>query len=138
MQKCNATWLKDLRNAFKLTELYLYGNKYAKIEEATFKHMSDLRKLILQRNEIHSLEANVFGDLLETLDLSMNELTCIGNDTFKHLSRLRILKLKENRIRAIEPNGFAGLDNLVELYLSANELPCLQANTFRHLSQLRT
>jgi hypothetical protein len=45
---------------------------------------------------------------LDTLDLSHNKITFIGNETFINLTNLRVLKVAYNGLKTLEPSTITG------------------------------
>lgn len=73
---------------------------------------------------------------LQTLDLSGNNLTRIGNRYFTGLSRLKSLILSSNNIVSVESCAFYGLEQLVILNLSHNLIGSFRSDSFDGLVQL--
>lgn len=72
----------------------------------------------------------------ETLDLSNNKISSIGNSSFGNLTNLLTLDLGENAIKVIEPAAFYQLSSLDTLVLSENDIDELNALHFYHLGSL--
>lgn len=77
-------------------------------------HLSNLRRLSMQRNKIHVL--NSFA--------------------FKHLAQLTMLSLSGNQISSLQMEAFDGLDRLTDLDLSDNILLHISDYTFQRLTSL--
>jgi Leucine-rich repeat (LRR) protein len=93
--------------------------------------MSQLTKLILQNNQISSIQRETFDDLvaLQTLDLSDNSLAHIDQNHFKRLSSLVHLNLSKNVLIRLEQGSYRFLNQLKELNLGFNSLFKVSVNT---------
>lgn len=114
-------WLKDLdvsnnkliainRNTFNgsvIEQLDLGNNRIALLVSGAFGGLEvTLEFLSVASNRLSELVPGVFVGLrsLQTIDLSLNQLTAIGQEDFTGLPRLRHLFLQENRLVVI--NGW--------------------------------
>lgn len=107
-----------------------------RLETPFLKHLNlsnnaitDIKPLILERTT-----------MLENLDVSKNRLTDFTNliKTFKHLSVLQSLDISSNEMRNINESSFDGLTMLHSLKMM-NLLNCtkIEKNAFRSLTKLR-
>lgn len=102
--------------------LYLDGNMIKSVSNRTNTggkfwqnmHLTNLRKLALQRNQIESVDS------------------C----AFLHLNNLTALSLAHNRITALHRYAFVGLMRLTDLDLSSNFLFHVAVDTFKDLTSL--
>lgn len=107
-------------NLSNLEELYLIGNKIAKITH--LRAMPKLMMLELGDNRIRALENLDQLSSLQSLWLGRNKITKIEN--LEPLCDLRKLSLQSNRITIIE--GLSHFSRLEELYLSHNGLKSMR------------
>lgn len=107
-----------------------------RLETPFLKHLNlssnaitDIKPLTLERTT-----------MLENLDISKNHLTDFTNliKTFKHLSVLQSLDISNNEMRNINESSFDGLNMLHSLKMT-NLLNCtrIEKNAFRSLTKLR-
>ncbi|XP_043685451.1 adhesion G protein-coupled receptor A3 isoform X2 [Vespula pensylvanica] len=110
------------------------------IKEINIDEVSvELVQLDLCKNEIFSIEANIFKNLtnLKRLDLSKNKISSIDEESFNGLENLERLDLSKNQISTIDTYAFKRLSNLRRLKLSGNSLTTLKEGTFHRLKLLK-
>ena len=125
--------LSDLR------ELKLDRNtNLATVYSGTFTGLRLLTDLIVDDSALTELPDDVFDGLLvlETLDLSENELTTLPKGVFDNLTYLEELNLIGNGLTGLEEGIFDELVDLERLYLSRNSLSSLSADLFSELDNL--
>lgn len=90
-----------------LREIDLSSNKLQYITKGLFNNFTNIRKLVLNKNEIINIFEKSFDGLskLETLDLSENNLAILAN-VFTPLKNLQHLNLSRNKIEFIHENYF--------------------------------
>ncbi|NWS70159.1 TLR21 protein, partial [Crotophaga sulcirostris] len=104
----------------KMTVLNLSHNRIKHIQSQDLQQAVNLRALLLQSNEISSIDEDSFVSLgkLELLDLSNNSLTYLSTAWFGHLFSLQHLRLQGNSYRDLgESSPFSRLRNLSSLHL---------------------
>ncbi|NXS94487.1 TLR22 protein, partial [Jacana jacana] len=104
----------------KITVLNLSHNKIKHIQSRDLQRTVNLRVLLLQSNEISSIDEDSFLNLgkLELLDLSNNSLAHLSPAWFEQLSSLQHLHLQGNSYRDLgESSPFSSLRNLSSLHL---------------------
>ncbi|XP_056140982.1 transforming growth factor beta activator LRRC32 isoform X2 [Lampris incognitus] len=145
--------------------LNLHSNKIQFIQPGLFKDMTNLKVLILSRNnlDVFALNKTKIGSLkaVESLDLSNNGLytgmtdyflgdspamtnlslngnsiTKITKNAFCGSLALRKISLHNNVILEIEDGAFDLLDYLTELDLSKNSITCITDFNLSHLKWL--
>ncbi|XP_014603213.1 PREDICTED: adhesion G protein-coupled receptor A3 isoform X1 [Polistes canadensis] len=123
----------------ELVQLDLCKNEILSIEANIFKNLTNLKRLDLSENKISSIDEDCFNGLenLEKLDLSKNQISTIDTYAFKQLSNLRRLDLSGNQINTVMPSLFNNLLNLDRLKLSGNSLTTLKEGTFHRLKLLK-
>jgi Leucine-rich repeat (LRR) protein len=124
--------------AIKLIEIDLSWNQIRQISADTFRGLSNLEALKLNKNEIGLIEAGSFRTLkkLKSLNLSDNHLKAITRKTFSGLENLETLGLSKNQIGTIEAGSFQRLAQLKILELWSNKLTSLDETTFVGLVEL--
>lgn len=133
--------------------------------EGIFINMPELRKLILNNNQINDLPRNTFVtnglpnlqflnlahnqlsvipfqifqplDALQYLDLSSNRLMTFLDNFFIDNVALVVLNLRNNTIDKVLSNSFYGLRQLIELDLSDNHITNIDRNAFDSLDALQ-
>ncbi|XP_045199480.2 slit homolog 1 protein-like [Mercenaria mercenaria] len=108
----------------KITELSLRNCSLSRVPGALSK-LTNLTKLNLAENQIHSFENSDFDNMgkLMNLTITRNPLGYIANETFKDLVNLRYLDLKESNINTM-PEAIRFLRNLQELKLPSDKIEC--------------
>ncbi|NXF39035.1 TLR21 protein, partial [Nyctibius bracteatus] len=104
----------------KITVLNLAHNRIKHIQSQDLQQAVNLRALLLQSNEISSIDEDSFRSLgkLELLDLSNNSLAHLIPAWFGHLFSLQHLHLQGNFYRDLgESSPFSRLRNLSSLHL---------------------
>ncbi|PKU45059.1 toll-like receptor 2 type-1 [Limosa lapponica baueri] len=104
----------------KITVLNLAHNRIKHIRSQDLQQTVNLRTLLLQSNEISSIDEDSFRSLgkLELLDLSNNSLARLSPVWFGRLFSLQHLHLQGNSYRDLgESSPFSSLRNLSSLYL---------------------
>lgn len=116
----------DFINATNLQRLHLEGNNIHTIGRAAFTKLTNLSILALPTNQLTKIEDFAFADLkhLVRLNLEQNNLTGLQQNTFSGLTNLLELFLNDNQIATIE-DGALYLEKLEELYLQGNKFKTL-------------
>uniref|UniRef100_A0A8C5PHF6 Lumican n=1 Tax=Leptobrachium leishanense TaxID=445787 RepID=A0A8C5PHF6_9ANUR len=103
--------------------LYLQNNLIESIDDDAFKNVTDLKWLILDRNQLTNakIKKNAFSPLkeLQKLYISYNNLTELVGPLPKTMDDLRATN---NKISKITPNILEGLENLTVVHLQHNAL----------------
>ena len=131
-------------------QLSLQGTKFGKIPEQAFKDYPDLFSLILSKGQLTSINNQSFIGLsnLETLDLSMNKFTTLGEppdavsaciekdveDRHRHANSNNNFHsdINEKTLTQckIPDTTFEHLTGLRELYLGFNNIHCISGQVF--------
>lgn len=115
----------------KLIGLQISGQEIYKI---SYKALLDLINIKFELIDDYGVNDKV--NLLETLDLSANNIQSFARNTF-NFPNLRTLILSRNDIVSIEKDDFNGLIGLNELNLSSNELDEVDSLALTGMAQLR-
>lgn len=128
----------DFINATNLQRLRLEGNNIHTIGRAAFTKLMNLTILALPTNQITKVEDYAFADLkqLVRLNLEQNNLTKLQQNIFSGATNLLTLFLNDNQIATIE-DGALYLENLNELYLQGNNLKSLSPDLVTGAPALR-
>ncbi|PNF18745.1 hypothetical protein B7P43_G05014 [Cryptotermes secundus] len=120
--------------------LDLSNNMISTIEKEALTELEDLIYLYLGKNEIVSLEEDVFrmNNRLEFLKLDNNNLDFPVSRSFLNIPSLRSLDMSSCNIRSLPENTFVRVPNLEELRLSYNLLQTLDPGLFLPLKSLRS
>ncbi|KAK5621082.1 hypothetical protein CRENBAI_014303 [Crenichthys baileyi] len=107
------------------------GEKYLDCQDRqlTFVRQNwpkDIHHLLLARNKIQVLSANMFDQFtqLKSLDLQQNAISLIEDDAFSGLSQLTTLLLQHNRIRTASEELLLPLPRLTYLRIFDNPWSC--------------
>ncbi|KAM9258717.1 toll-like receptor 2 type-2 [Cariama cristata] len=125
----------------KVTTLNLARNRIKRVRSQDLQQAVNLRALLLQSNEISSIEEDSFRSLrkLELLDLSNNNLAHLSPAWFGHLFSLQHLHLQGNSYRDLGENSpFSSLGNLSALYLGNPRLSTIRQGNFEGVELLDT
>ena len=115
-------------NLFRLKYLILNNNQILTIENGTFSYLKNLLLLDLSQNLIYNLGGNIVFDQLSNLRnliLSSNQIEQISMNDFRGLSSLLSLDLRRNQINQVEEKSFLFLRNIILLKLGSNKLKSL-------------
>lgn len=126
--------LKLLRN------ILFQHNQLSYILNGTFVGTGqNLKRLILNNNELHFVHENAFYglDKVNSLYLSFNQIETLPLRVFQSLRELQSLYLNDNRLCQIGEDIFRGLTSLQKLYLNNNKLKWLPRRLFSGLRSLR-
>uniref|UniRef100_UPI00398F0742 leucine-rich repeat transmembrane protein FLRT3 n=1 Tax=Pristiophorus japonicus TaxID=55135 RepID=UPI00398F0742 len=120
-----------------IEELRLDDNRIATISEDALRHLTGLKRLVLDGNLLtnQGLRDKVFMNLVNLTELSLvrNILTSPPNLPITNLQKLH---LQENHINRIPSNAFSYLRHLHRLDLSNNNLTNLPQGIFDNLNNL--
>ncbi|CAL1288706.1 unnamed protein product [Larinioides sclopetarius] len=126
----NKNLMTTVRRAVRFSQMskvLLADNRIQSLEYEDFHGLHGIVLLDLQGNLISSIECETFSSIrkeLIYLDLSRNKIRRL-NGCVQSLSLLESLNLTDNQIEVLEPNEFKGLNELVELYLQGNRIETL-------------
>ncbi|XP_009576430.1 PREDICTED: toll-like receptor 2 type-2, partial [Fulmarus glacialis] len=123
----------------KITVLNLAHNKIKHIGSQDLQQAVNLRALLLQSNEISSIDKDSFSSLgkLELLDLSNNSLAHLSPAWFGHLFSLQHLHLQGNFYRDLgESSLFSNLRNLSSLHLGNLRFSTIRQGNFEGIALL--
>ncbi|XP_056645716.1 leucine-rich repeats and immunoglobulin-like domains protein 2 [Diorhabda sublineata] len=121
------------------THLKLLNNSIKKLNDVNWKHLSELKELILNKNLIVTIPKDVFQyqTQLKILELNRNQIQVIEALNFKCLGNLSTLKLKRNRIMELKDGSFYGLTKIDKLLLDFNSLKIISKSWLYGLEALR-
>ncbi|NXS74850.1 TLR22 protein, partial [Pandion haliaetus] len=123
----------------KITVLNLAHNRIKHIRSQDLQQAVNLRALLLQSNEISSIDKDSFRSLgkLELLDLSNNSLAHLYPAWFGHLFSLQHLHLQGNSYRDLgESSPFSSLRNLSSVHLGNPQFSTIRQGNFEGIEFL--
>ncbi|NXW38407.1 TLR21 protein, partial [Phaetusa simplex] len=123
----------------KITTLNLAHNRIKHIRSQDLQQAVNLRVLLLQSNEISSIDEDSFRSLgkLELLNLSNNSLAHLSPAWFGHLFSLQHLRLQGNSYRDLgESSPFSSLRNLSSLHLGNRWFSTIRQGNFEGIELL--
>lgn len=130
-------------NVLNVTEIYLQGNRIAKIAANAFDNMQYLEILNLDNNRLKNVESDWFFNTpnVQYISLKQNRLQHLPAMAFKNIKGEHVtddgdlvktdIYLSKNRIKTIHPDAFVNLHTIGDLYLNNNRLQTLSNSTFR-------
>jgi len=109
-------------------------NNISTLTNKDFVNLTHLEILLLDNNDISSLEPYVFHQTIKLLhlDLSNNKISVINLNLLTSLDQLRRLYLQNNAIQYIHPNLFEQNHHLVLLDISGNPIQKFESETFNN------
>ncbi|XP_059057262.1 toll-like receptor 6 [Achroia grisella] len=145
----SAIFMEFHRDAFRgLTDLRILDmadNNIFTLPSEIFCPLVNLKDLSVTHNRLQEISTLGFSDwgggptapgkscntVLETLDMSHNEISSLPDNGLSSLRALQKLLLQNNRILTIANRAFVGLNNLQILNLSTNALTTLPPEMFQ-------
>ncbi|XP_013138305.1 PREDICTED: slit homolog 2 protein-like [Papilio polytes] len=135
----------------ELIDLDLSDNNIWSTKTETFCWLYSLKTLNLSQNHLQSIKTVGFSDslreqnlsvrscnlVLETLDLSYNDLIVVTDNSLSKLRSLSRLFLQNNAISSLEVGAFAGLLGLHVLNLSSNFINSIPPDLFSDTKSLK-
>lgn len=118
----------EISRLTQLRKLMLNSNQIRYIQENTFQHLKHLQALHLVSNQfvsvtsIHEDSFNGLANSLQVLDLSNNGLTAVPIHALSNLEALHTLLLSNNRIPHLVNGSFDGNFKLQQLHISGNPM----------------
>ncbi|XP_054003732.1 protein artichoke [Hylaeus anthracinus] len=111
-----------LANLESLERISVAGNKLERIDEGTFRGLTNLTKIDLSGNQLVSIDNGAFAGLISLYELNLrsNKLISFGGEHFDTGTGLEVLDLSSNRIDRLSPTAFAIHPRLRILDLSDN------------------
>jgi Leucine-rich repeat (LRR) protein len=127
--------VKDLFKNFNIKSLKLSGLNLEQIDEDAFndkKSFSLLESLDLSMNNLKRLDAQTLSKLnnLENLNLSFNPYFSLDNNNFNSNKYLSLIDLSHNNIQYLPPRAFNGLNSVQKIDLSYNSIKTIDSCTF--------
>lgn len=121
-----------------LKKIVLDDNEISTIDENCFDDLTDLLYLYLDNNKITGLSTRLFEKIenLDTLYLNGNQLETLDANLFKNNKKLALLHMNENKLRTLPIGIFDGLTQMRQLWLKGNEIVDLPANIFDRCESL--
>lgn len=120
-----------------LRELWLYDNKLSRVDDDTFRNLTQLRLVVLSRNQISYVSEGAFRGLTQLGEVSLhtNRLTSLQARTFEELPHLVNISLENNFITSLPSDFLKDLNNLGEIDLRNNSLPNLPQHNLDSLAK---
>ncbi|XP_066580421.1 keratocan [Amia ocellicauda] len=137
---CDSKGLKQIPSIPPYTwYLYLQNNLIDVVSEKSFKNVTQLKWINLNKNKItnNGIEKNVFQEMTSLLYLYIED-NLLDEVPSLLPKRLEQLRLSRNRISKIPPGVFDGMENLAMLDLQNNKLEdsAITENTFKGTKNL--
>ena len=119
--------------------LWLNENEITFLKNNSFFSLSVLDVLILRKCGLRTIEMGAFKGLtrLTVLSIEGNQFSEIIPGTFENLKSLEVFGLRNNTLEHVDSDMFRGMVNLREMDLSFNKLQYLHPDTFLGLPNLQ-
>lgn len=123
-----------------LKELWLYDNKLSRVEDDTFRNLTQLLLLVLSRNQISHVSAGAFRGLEKVREVSLhtNLLTSLQAGTFRGLPNLFHISLEHNFLSSLPAGVLQGVNQLENIDLHNNSFPNLPRTSLDALTVVKT
>ncbi|CAG08059.1 unnamed protein product, partial [Tetraodon nigroviridis] len=123
-----------------LKELWLYDNKLSRVEDDTFRNLTQLFLLVLSRNQISHVSAGAFRGLEKIGEISLhtNLLTSLEAGTFQGLPNLFHISLEHNFLSSLPAGVLQGVNRLENIDLHNNSFPNLPQTSLDSLTPATT
>ncbi|XP_058123482.1 uncharacterized protein LOC131294639 [Anopheles ziemanni] len=108
-----------------LVELYLSHNQLQEIESEPFLQLERLQILLLNNNQLFTVDTSMDLPMLRVFDLSHNNLVNLDNTAY-HLNKLESLSLDHNSLVMITPRV---KNNQIRISLASNDWDCENLRT---------
>jgi Leucine-rich repeat (LRR) protein len=122
------------RNITALTSLDLSQNNITKIWQRAFYSLVDLQYLLMEGNQITTLDSEMFyyNTILTLLDLDNNNITDIHPLVFQRNIILRFVSMSRNKITSLHRDLFKNNVELEAVSLGDNRIAEIHPSTFRN------
>ncbi|GFR20910.1 uncharacterized protein TNCT_133691 [Trichonephila clavata] len=108
----------------KLETLFFVNTKTLRIEPNAFKKLKKLEFLSFRKNDIKSIESNMFPENLLQLILSDNKLKSLPSDLSAALPKLNNIYVENNRITSFAEAPFGKFPDLAYIQIEGNLVAC--------------
>ncbi|GFR20909.1 uncharacterized protein TNCT_133681 [Trichonephila clavata] len=108
----------------KLEALFFVNTKTLRIEPNAFKEFKKLESLSITKNDIKSIESNMFPENLLQLILSDNKLKSLPSDLSDALPKLDNIYVKNNLIASFAEAPFGKFPDLTYIQIEGNPVEC--------------
>ncbi|XP_015115690.1 protein toll [Diachasma alloeum] len=120
-----------------LKSLILSRNKLKNVTADLLHDLENLTLLNLRENDLHELPSEFLNmPHLESIELGSNKLEIIEPTMFEKLTKLKLLNLWNNKIIDIKPHSFDKLKSLKSIDMHTNNLQTLPEDIFAPLENL--
>jgi len=132
---------ETFRDMTNLLQVNLNKNKVRNLEPGVFEN-AFLTKVNMSGNQLTEIQSKSFSNLeiLEVVDLSGNQISAISNGAFDRIPHLKTLHLQKNRLNSYKGDIYSGMGNDTELEyldLSDNEITYLYPESFQFHPRLK-
>lgn len=125
----------------RTTKLHLLNNNISILKRATFRHLPNLRNLVIEGNLIRQAEKNLLKDVAGTLQClqfedAIEDVRVLRNITgADDLPAVQVLSLRYNHVRIIDTRLFSGVPNVASLYLRGSRVKTIHTDAFELISR---
>lgn len=119
-----------------MKELWLYDNNLSRVEDDTFRNLTQLFLLVLSRNQISHVSAGAFRglDKIGEISLHTNLLSSLQAGTFQGLPNLFHISLEHNFLSSLPAGVLQGVSHLENIDLHNNSFPNLPQSSLDTLT----
>ncbi|GFR29044.1 uncharacterized protein TNCT_571681 [Trichonephila clavata] len=108
----------------KLVVIYFVNTKTLRIEPNAFKEFNKLESLFITKNDIKSIESNMFPENLLELGLNDNKLKSLPSDLSDALPKLKKLYVENNLISSFAEAPYGKFPHLEYIQIEGNPVEC--------------
>lgn len=113
-----------LYNVRELEFLQISSTNFSNSIDGMFRHLNNLKRLILWSNHLGNLRKESFVGLLRVveLEISSNDIVSLSSDAFQHLIMIESINFNNNRVVAFPSQLFNGNKILQKIRIIHNDL----------------
>lgn len=127
---------KSFDSLEKLKRLDLRNNKLIYLDEDLFARTRQLTHLNMSHNDLVQIPLMNSAELLQSLDVSHNDISSLVPSTLQDLRELNSVILSHNNLSSLPFRMFKGCDKLKAIDLSSNVIKSLENDIFTSASKV--
>jgi hypothetical protein len=122
-----------------LKELTVEYSGLVRINQAPFRNLLHLNRLIIKGNDIYFIEPTALNEIpqLEHLDLSHNNIKDIPIKFLEYMQNLKTLNLNDNSLLSLPHNIIPKMNSLKTFTISKNYLNFIDPRIFKRMNTVK-